>query len=165
MQIYIGSDHAGYNLKQKIKQHLEAKGDEVTDLGSFKAEDAIDYPDIAREVGEKVLEYPGAFGIMVCGTGQGSCMMLNRMKGIRGALCTSEYLAEKAREHNHANVLCLGERSTEEDLALKIVDKFLSTDVSPEERHKLRVDKFDAFRRVYRPLSADGPGVSADGVV
>lgn len=143
MEIYIGSDHAGYNLKQAIKKHLEEKDMEVIDLGSFNGEESVDYPDIAREVVEKVLEYPGTFGIMICGTGQGSAMAANRNKGIRAALCTSEYMAEMARKHNYANILCLGERTTEEDLALKIVDKFLETPVDPDERHKRRVAKFD----------------------
>ena len=143
MEIYIGSDHAGYNLKQTVKKHLEEKDLKVTDLGSFSGEESVDYPDIAREVAEKVLEYPGSFGIMICGTGQGSCMAANRFKGIRAALCTSTYLAEMARKHNHANFLCLGERSTEEHLALQIVDTFLETDIDPDERHKRRVDKFD----------------------
>lgn len=143
MQVYIGSDHAGYNLKQTIKKHLEEKGVKLTDLGSFSGEESVDYPDIAREVSEKVLEYPGTFGIMVCGTGQGSAMACNRYDGIRAAVCTTTYLAEMARKHNHANILCLGERSTEEHLALKIVDTFLETDIDPDERHKRRVEKID----------------------
>ena len=144
MEIYIGSDHAGYNLKQAVKKHLEEKDIKITDLGSFSGEEAVDYPDIAREVSEKVLEYPGTFGIMICGTGQGSAMMCNRNKGIRAALCNTENLAEMARQHNHANVLCLGERTTETDLALKIVDTFLNTPIDNDERHKRRVDKLDS---------------------
>jgi ribose 5-phosphate isomerase B len=143
MHVYIGSDHAGYNLKQAIKDHLKNKGYEVTDLGSFSGEESVDYPDIAREVSEKVLEYPGSLGIMICGTGQGSAMMCNRHKGIRAALCTSEYMAEMARKHNHANVLCLGERTTQVADALKIVDTFFSTDYDNDERHKRRVAKLD----------------------
>ena len=143
MEIYIGSDHAGYKLKQAVKTHLEAKDIKVIDLGSFNGEDSVDYPIIAREVCEKVLEYPNSFGIMICGTGQGSAMACNRMKGVRAALSTSVELAEMSRRHNHANVLCLGERTTDEALALEIVDKFLDTQPDPEERHKNRVDMFD----------------------
>ncbi len=143
MEIYIGSDHAGYNLKQAVKKHLEAKEIKVVDLGSFNGEDSVDYPVIAREVSEKVLEYPNSMGIMICGTGQGSAMACNRMKGIRAALCTSVELAEMARRHNHANVLCMGERTTEASLALQIVDKFLEIQPDPEKRHKDRVDMFD----------------------
>jgi ribose 5-phosphate isomerase B len=143
MDIYIGSDHAGYNLKQKIKDYLEKKDYQVIDLGSFNAEESVDYSDIAREVAEKIQENQGAFGIMVCGTGQGSAMALNRHKKVRGAVCPTVKHAEMARRHNHANVLSLGERVTDEDLALKIVDTFLNTEPDPEERHKRRVEKFD----------------------
>jgi len=143
MQFYIGSDHAGYNLKQTIKKHLEEKGHKVTDLGSFNGEDAVDYPDIAREVAEKIQEYPDSLGVMICGTGQGSAMVMNRHPKVRAALCNTVELAEKAREHNHANALCLGERTTDESLALEILDKFIDTPVSPEERHKKRIDMID----------------------
>lgn len=143
MEIYIGSDHAGYKLKQAVKTHLESKEIKVIDLGSFNGEESVDYPIIAREVGEKVLEYPNSMGIMICGTGQGSAMACNRMKGIRAALCNTLELAEMARRHNHANVLCMGERTTQEALALQIVDKFLETKPDSEERHKNRVDMFD----------------------
>ncbi|MBA4336374.1 ribose 5-phosphate isomerase B [bacterium] len=143
MEIYIGSDHAGYKLKQAVKKHLEGKEIKVTDLGSFESEESVDYPIIAREVCEKVLEYPNTMGIMICGTGQGSAMACNRHKGIRAALCNTTYLAEMARKHNYANVLCMGERTTEEPLALEIVDKFLETKPDTEERHKKRVDMFD----------------------
>ena len=142
MEVFIGSDHAGYALKSAVKDHLEKKDIKVTDLGAFST-DSVDYPDITREVCEKVLEYPGSFGIMICGTGQGSAMTANRLKGIRAALCDTEFLAEQARKHNHANVLCLGERSTDQDLALKLVDIFLETQPDPDERHKRRVDKID----------------------
>lgn len=143
MEFYLGSDHAGYNLKQAVKKHLEEKGHKVIDLGSFNGEDAVDYPDIAREVAEKLQEYPETLGIMICGTGQGSAMVMNRHKGVRAALCNTLELAERAREHNHANALCMGERTTPEDLALQIVDKFIETPVSKEERHARRVDMID----------------------
>jgi ribose 5-phosphate isomerase B len=143
MEIYIGSDHAGYKLKQAVKKHLEEKSIKTTDLGSFSTEESVDYPIIAREVCEKVLEYPNSMGIMICGTGQGSAMACNRKKRIRAALCNTVYLAEMARSHNYANVLCMGERTTAESLALEIVDKFLETKPDAEERHKKRVDMFD----------------------
>lgn len=143
MDLYIGSDHAGYKLKQAVKKHLEEKGHKFTDLGSFNGEESVDYSVIAREVAEKVQEYPESMGIMICGTGQGSAMAMNRHKGVRAALCNTVELAQKAREHNHANALCLGERTTDEALALEIVDAFLDTPVSPEERHKKRIEMFD----------------------
>jgi len=143
MQIYIGSDHAGYEMKKSLKEYLQNKENKVTDLGAFSGEESVDYPDLTREVVEKVLEYPGAFGIMICGTGQGSAMAANRFKKIRAALCDSEYLAEMARAHNHANVLCLGARVIDLTLAVKIVDKFLNTHEDNDERHKRRVEKID----------------------
>lgn len=143
MEIYIGSDHAGYNLKQAVEKHLEKRDVKVTDLGSFKGEDSVDYPVIAREVCEKVLEYPNSFGIMICGTGQGSAMACNRNKGIRAALCNTVELAEMSRRHNHANVLCMGERTTDEKTSLDIVDTFLDTKPDTQERHKKRVEMLD----------------------
>lgn len=143
MEIFIGSDHAGYEMKKVLKEYLQDKSIKVTDLGAFSGEESVDYPDLTREVVEKVLEYPGTFGIMICGTGQGSAMAANRFKKIRAALCDSEYLAEMARAHNHANVLCLGARVINNDLAKKIVDKFMSTKPDTDERHKRRVEKID----------------------
>ncbi|MCD6109624.1 ribose 5-phosphate isomerase B [bacterium] len=143
MDIYIGADHAGYNLKSAVKEHLEKKNIKVIDLGTFSGEESVDYPIIAREVSEKVYENPKSFGIMICGTGQGSAMACNRHKGIRAALCTSVELAEMARKHNYANVLCMGERTTPVSLALQIVDKFLETQPDPAERHKRRIEMLD----------------------
>jgi ribose 5-phosphate isomerase B len=143
MHIYIGSDHAGYNLKKDIKKYIDEKeGYDITDLGSF-SEESVDYPDIVREVTQKVLEYPKTLGIVICGTGQGSCMTANKERGIRAALCTNEYLAQKAREHNHANVLCMGERVTGTGVAKGIVDRFLGTDIDESERHVRRVKKIE----------------------
>jgi len=143
MEIYIGSDHAGYNLKHAVKKYLEGKDIKVIDLGAFSGEESVDYPVIAREVSEKVFENPNTLGIMICGTGQGSAMACNRYKGIRAALCTSIELAEMARRHNHANVLCMGERTTPVPLALQIVDKFLETQPDPADRHKRRIEMLD----------------------
>lgn len=140
--IYIGSDHAGFQAKEALKTHLEEEF-HVTDLGTFN-EDSVDYPDIAREVSEKVLENHGALGIVICGTGTGMAMTANKLKGIRAALATNEFLAEMARKHNNANVLALGARVTELPEMKKIVDKFLHTDFEAnEERHVRRVNKID----------------------
>jgi ribose 5-phosphate isomerase B len=142
MDIFIGSDHAGYEMKKALKEYLQDKY-KITDLGAFSGEESVDYPDIAREVVEKVLEYPGSFGIIICGTGQGSAMAANRFSKIRAALCDSEYLAEMARAHNHANVLCLGARVIDIPLAKKIVDKFFGTNPDNDDRHKRRIEKID----------------------
>lgn len=140
--VYLGSDHAGFQAKEALKAHLGGEF-HVTDLGAFN-EEPVDYPDIAREVSEKVLENGGALGILVCGTGTGMAMTANKIKGIRAAMCTNEFLAEMARKHNNANILALGARVTELPEMEKIVDKFLHTDFeASEERHIRRVNKID----------------------
>ena len=143
MEIFIASDHAGYEMKKSLREYLLGKKIKVTDLGAFNGEESVDYPDLSREVVEKVLEYSGSLGIMICGTGQGSAIAANRFKKIRAALCDSEYLAEMARAHNHANILCLGARVIDIPLAKKILDKFLSTNPDMDERHIRRVEKID----------------------
>lgn len=140
MTIYIGSDHGGYDLKQAIKKHLDEKGVEYIDLGCF-SNDPVDYPDVAREVCEKVYEH-NAFGILICGTGLGMSMAANRRKGIRAAVVVNEEMVELARRHNNANVLCLGGRILDEELAVKIVDKFFGTEFEGG-RHAERVQKIE----------------------
>lgn len=141
-KVYIGSDHAGYRMKEVLKRHLEDKGIEFIDFGAF-SEDSVDYPDIAREVGEKVGENGGSMGVLICGTGIGMSIAANKMKGVRAALCTTVEMAEKAREHNNANTLVLGSRIIEEDLAMQILDAFLDGEFSTEDRHHRRVDKLN----------------------
>ncbi len=139
MLIYIGSDHAGYHFKGVLKDYLKS-GHEVVDLGVFD-ESSVDYPDIAREVAEKVYENDHSFGILVCGTGTGMSIAANKHIGIRAASCTTEVMAQYARSHNNANVLCLGERILEsEDEAKKIVDAFLGASFEGG-RHEKRVKK------------------------
>lgn len=141
--IFIGSDHAGFKEKEVLQKHLMEKGYAVTDLGTF-TEESCDYPDIAREVGEKVQEHGGSFGVLLCGTGIGISMAANKMRGIRAALTTSEEMAETARKHNNANVLCMGARITPPEMLIKMADKFLATDFEKDqERHVRRVVKID----------------------
>lgn len=141
--IYIGSDHAGFDLKQAIKKHLDSKQIKFVDLGVFAAEPPADYPDIAHEVAEKVRENHGSRGILACGTGIGMCMAANKSHGIRAAVAESEKTVEMSRRHNDANVLCMGGRVLEPHLALKIVDVFMDTSFEGEERHVRRVNKID----------------------
>lgn len=142
--VYIGSDHAGFEAKAELKSFLGDEGYDMTDLGCF-GPDSVDYPDIAREVGEKVLEKEGGFGILICGTGIGMSMAANKLRGIRAALATSEEMAEMTRRHNDANILAMGARITDLELMKKIALKFLKTDFeSGEERHVRRVKKIDA---------------------
>ncbi len=141
--IYLGSDHAGLDLKKIIIAHLAESGRKTVDLGAFKAEPPTDYPEIAHEVAEKVRENHGALGILVCGTGTGMCMAANKVSGIRAANCESEKMVEMSRQHNDANVLCLGGRVLAPERAKKFVDVFLNTPFTAEERHVRRVQKIE----------------------
>jgi ribose 5-phosphate isomerase B len=142
MKIALGADHAGYELKDKIKRKLEAEHYEVTDEGTGSAE-SVDYPDFARKVGEDVAGGRAQFGVLVCGTGIGMAMTANKVPGIRAANVSSEYEAQMSREHNDANVLALGARILDEEKALAIVHKWLHTDFAGG-RHQRRVDKIMA---------------------
>lgn len=140
--LYIGCDHAGYELKEQIKKYLTEKGRKFLDLGAF-SNDSVDYPDIAREVCEKVVDEPGSLGFLICGTGVGMMMTANRRKGIRAAYCFNEYMARMAREHNDANVLCVGSRVMGFELVKSVLDTFLNTPFSDDPRHSRRIAKIE----------------------
>lgn len=140
--VYIGSDHAGYNLKEELKKYLNEKGYKYVDLGTFST-DSIDYPDITREVCEKVVEEKNSLGVLICGTGVGMMMAANKRAGIRAAVCTHEIMAKMARLHNDANVLCLGSRLVGTELAKHILDTFLETPFENDDRHKRRIAKME----------------------
>lgn len=144
MQVYIGSDHAGYAMKEVIQKHLLEQGHEVVDLGVFEEVTSSDYPDTAREVGEKVLENEGSRGILICGTGLGMSIAANKVKGIRAAVAHDETTAKMARQHNDANVITFGQRIVGNDVAKTIVDTFLTTDFEGG-RHERRVEKITAI--------------------
>lgn len=135
--IYIASDHAGFDLKSSIIPTLEASGATVIDLGTSAAT-SCNYPDFAHALCRKVLE-TGARGILICGTGIGMSIAANRHQGIRAALCTHEFHARACRQHNDANVLCLGARVTGEGLAAELAQLFLSTPFEGG-RHQTRID-------------------------
>lgn len=139
MKVFIGADHGGFSLKEVIVADLVKKGIEIEDLGTY-SRDSVDYPDYAKKVTEKVLENNGSLGILVCGTGIGMSMAANKVKGIRAAVVGDVFSAVATREHNDANVLCLGERVIGPGLALLIVDKFISTEFQGG-RHANRVGK------------------------
>ncbi len=139
MKIALGADHAGFELKEKIKQHLISNGIQVQDEGTNSGE-SVDYPDFARVVGNDVIEKRADLGILVCGTGIGMSMSANKVAGIRAANVSTEFEAQMAREHNDANVLTLGARVLDEPAAVKIVDKWLHTTFAGG-RHQRRVDK------------------------
>jgi ribose 5-phosphate isomerase B len=142
--IVIGSDHGGYNLKQVLIKALEDWGYAVEDQGPDCLE-SCDYPLFAAKVVDRVKADDAVLGVLVCGTGQGMTMTANRM-GVRAALCTNEFLARMAREHNDARILCLGERVTGQGLALAILKTFLDTGFGGE-RHQRRIDLIDAVSK------------------
>ncbi|HEY4931666.1 MAG TPA: ribose 5-phosphate isomerase B [Terriglobales bacterium] len=143
MKIALGSDHAGFELKEKIKQKLQARGIAVDDRGTHSA-DSCDYPDYAQAVAEQVAAHGADFGILVCGTGIGMSMAANKVPSIRAARVMSESDAELSREHNDANVLTLGARITSDEETFKIIDKWLATPFAGG-RHGRRVDKIMAI--------------------
>ncbi len=145
VKIALGSDHAGFELKQKIKQKLTAQGVTVDDRGTNSTV-SCDYPDFARAVAEEVAEHGADLGILVCSTGIGMSIAANKVPGIRAAKVDTEFEAARSREHNDANVLALGADTVSEDVASKIVDKWLATPFAGG-RHERRVEKITAIER------------------
>jgi len=137
MKIAIASDHAGFRLKDIIKKHF--KEYDFNDVGTY-SEDSCDYPDYAKLAGEEVVSGRADAGIVICGTGIGISIAANKVKGVRAALCTHEFMAEMSRRHNNANVLALAARVTGDDLAIKIAEVWLKTDFDGG-RHERRVEK------------------------
>jgi ribose 5-phosphate isomerase B len=148
MKIALGADHAGYQLKDQIKQHLAQQGIELCDEGT-SSPDSVDYPDFARGVAHDVAEHRANFGILVCGSGIGMAIAANKVDGIRAANVSSEYEAQMSREHNNANVLALGARILKPEDALRIVDKWLATPFAGG-RHERRVEKIAALEKEER---------------
>jgi ribose 5-phosphate isomerase B len=149
MKVTIGADHAGYELKEKVKQWLAQKGVELEDRGTNSAE-SVDYPDFAQRVGEDVAAGRADFGVLVCGSGIGMAIAANKVPGVRAANVSSEIEAELSREHNDANVLSIGARILDEGTAHKIVDKFLETKFAGG-RHQRRVEKISALEHASAP--------------
>ncbi len=143
MRIYIGADHGGYQLKEELKAFLTKKGYEIEDLGAHTLDPQDDYPDFVIPTALRVAQSkPGeAMGIVIGRSGNGEAIASNKVKGIRAALCLSEEMAKKAREHNDANMLSLGGDFVDPETAKKIVETFLNTPFSNEERHVRRIQK------------------------
>ena len=146
MKIALGADHAGYELKDKIRAYLQQKGIEIQDEGTRSGE-SVDYPDYAHLVARAVARGACDLGIIVDGAGIGSCMVANQVPGVRAAMCYDEASARNSREHNGANVLTLGGKIPSE-LMRQIVTAWLATELT-EDRHKRRVAKIDAVEREY----------------
>jgi ribose 5-phosphate isomerase B len=145
MKIALGADHAGHELKNRIRQHLEQKGIQVQDEGTNSPE-SVDYPDFARLVAQDVAQGHVDRGVLVCGSGIGMAISANKVDGVRAANVTSQYEAQMSREHNDANVLALGARILKEQDALQIVDTWIATAFAGG-RHQRRVDKISDLER------------------
>ncbi len=140
--IALGSDHGGYGLKQEIKKHLEERGIAYKDCGCYDG-NSCDYPVYAKEVANTIVAGECEKGILICGTGIGISITANKIKGIRAALCHDVFSAQATREHNDANILAMGARVVGPGLALMIVDTFLDTPFSNDERHINRINQIE----------------------
>ena len=146
--IAIGCDHAAYAFKNLIIKHLNEKGYEIKDFGTYDADKKVDYPDFAFAVADSVANGECDKGILICGTGIGMSIAANKVKGIRCAHCSDTFSARASREHNDANILALGERVLGPALALDIVDIFLNTPFSNDERHIRRLRKISEHEEI-----------------
>lgn len=140
-KIIIGSDHAGFNLKNKLISYIQAKGIEVYDVGTYNTE-SCDYPIIAKNVANKIAQKEYERGILICGTGIGMSMAANKIKGIRAAVVSDTCSAKMSRLHNNSNILCMGERIVGEELAKDITNIWLTTEFLGE-RHQRRIDMIE----------------------
>ena len=140
--IALGADHGGYEIKEAVKKYLEEKGIEYKDFGTYST-DSVDYPRYAYPVAKAVSSKECELGILCCGTGIGISITANKIKGIRAAVCTDCFTAEATRLHNDANILALGGRVVGPGLAVKIVETFLNTPFSNDERHIRRINQIE----------------------
>ena len=140
--IAIACDHGGYQYKQMLMQHLNDRGIAYKDFGTFTP-DSCDYPDYAKPVANAVAAGEFEKGILICGTGIGMSIAANKVKGMRAAVCADAFSAKATREHNDANILCMGARVISEAKALEITDIFLDTPFSQDERHIRRISKIE----------------------
>ena len=144
MRVAVAADHAGYTLKERLKDHLASRGHEVLDLGAHDASPS-DYPDHAEAAGRAVVDGRAERAILVCGSGVGVAAAANKIPGIRAGLCHDHYSAHQGVEHDAMNVLALGARVVGDALALEIADAFLAARFDGAERHQRRVDKLRAL--------------------
>ena len=149
MKIAIGSDHAGFELKTEMQTWLQTQGYEVLDVGT-NSSDPVDYPDFARAVGHAVMDQKAAKGIVICGSGVGACITVNKIKGLRAGICHDTYSARQGVEHDDMNVLCLGARIIGSELAKEIIAAFAKASFSHAERHERRLKKILAIEAAGR---------------
>jgi len=141
LKFYIATDHAGYAIKDYVKELVVSLGHEIIDLGPNSA-NRVDYPDFAKKCANRVIKDKGSFGILICGTGIGISISANKVKGIRAALCHDAYTASMSRAHNNANILCFGERVVGKGVIESIIKAFCNTPFEGG-RHAKRVNKIE----------------------
>ncbi len=141
--IYIGADHAGFDMKTMIIDHLESSGYIVNDLGAHQLDPQDDYPRYAEAVAQAVLDHPGALGVLSCGNAEGICIAANKFDGIRAGIGFSLKSATTMREDDHANIVCIPGRIETQDDPLAIIDAFLTTEFSGAERHERRLSQVE----------------------
>jgi ribose 5-phosphate isomerase B len=146
-RIFIGADHRGFAAKEKIKDYILSKGYNVEDCGAFTPDVTDDYPDYAFRVAEKVAKNQGSFGILICGSGIGVCIAANKVKGIRAANVNDSFSAKISKEHNDANVLCLGSWKTSVEKLKALVGLWLKTEFGGAARHIRRIEKIKSHER------------------
>lgn len=148
VRVHLGNDHGGVSLRAVVADAVATLGGEiVSSSGPERPDQAVDYPEVAAQVAQRVGADVGSFGVLICGTGQGVAMTANRFDGIRAGVVADTFSARMLREHNDANVLCLGARVVGPGLADEIVRTFLVSQFSGDERHRRRVDKIHTSGR------------------
>ena len=161
MRVHIGTDHAGFELKNRLVAQLENKGHEVTDHGAHEYDALDDYPPFCTDVGEAVVAQPGSLGIVIGGSGNGEQIAANKVTGVRAALVWNEETARLAREHNDANVISVGARQHSEEELEALIDLFLAEPFSGEERHQRRIDLVARYETTGGYSEDQGAGADA----
>jgi ribose 5-phosphate isomerase B len=156
MRVYLGSDHAGYELKMHLVNHLGKQGYEVVDVGPYVYDPEDDYPPFCLHAGAKVVDDPGSLGIVIGGSGNGEQIAANKVEGVRAALAWRVEIAQLARQHNDANVLAIGAREHTLDEAASFAEAFLTTPFSGDPRHARRIAEVTEYERTRKlpPLPA-----------
>lgn len=155
MKIAVGADHAGFELKEELKKELEKGGHEVIDYGTH-SEEPCDYPDFAIAVGEAIRDKKAEAGIVVCGSGVGASVAVNKVPGVRAGLCHDTFSARQGREDDDTNVLCLGARVIGSSLAKEVVHAFVNAKFSGLERHVRRLNKVISAEKRYMNQTVGG---------
>ena len=141
--IYLGADHAGFNLKASVREHLEEGGFTVEDLGAHELDPKDDYPEYAQAVAEAVLDHPGSLGVLACGNAEGICIAANKFDGIRAGIGYSAEAARTMKNDDNANIICLPGRIETQDDPLRMVEAFINAPFSGAERHVRRLDQVE----------------------